>query len=85
MLFRSEYKRKYDRVYFTFDEDNREFYLEWKYALDKNILYNIYLEIGRGRFKLSKNQLNNFNDQVIKYGNNKIKLYNSNNIGIIMK
>ena len=80
-----KYKRKYDRVYFTFDEDNREFYLEWKYALDKNILYNIYLEIGRGRFKLSKNQLNNFNDQVIKYGNNKIKLYNSNNIGIIMK
>lgn len=78
-----EYKRKYDRVYFTVD--NKEFCLEWKYSLDKNILYNIYLEIGRGRFKLSENQFKNFKNQVINCGLNKIRIQDSNNIVIMMK
>lgn len=62
------FKRKNNRVYFTRDEEGEHkniFELPWKYSLDKNIKYTLYLRIHQKNYKLTKDYFKNFEEKII--------------------
>lgn len=62
------FKRKNNRVYFTRDEEGEHkniFELPWKYSLDKNIKYTLYLRINQKNYKLTKDYFKNFEEKII--------------------
>lgn len=69
--------RKSDRVYFTRDEEGENkniFELPWKYSLDKNFKYTLYLHINQRNYKLTKDYFKNFEESVINCDEGKITL-----------
>ena len=75
----TNYKKKTERIYFRrMKEDGKfknGFELKWKYSIDYNIPYTLYLEINKKRFKLTDDYFENFTNQNISYDNGTIKIF----------
>jgi len=75
-----DYKRPSERVYFTrvMDDNDKltnEFELKWKYSVDANIPYTLYLNINKIRYKLISDFFIDFKGKNLNYKGNTIKLF----------
>ena len=71
------FRQKSNQVYFTRDEEGKNkniFELPWKYSLDKNLKYTLYLEIYQKNYKLTKDYFKNFEESVVNCDEGKIIL-----------
>ena len=74
----ANYKKNNEKVYFTIPEDNKtkkELELKWKYSIDEDIPYTLYLEIHGRRFKLTDDYFIDFKDQKIPYENGTMNIF----------
>ncbi|MEE1335844.1 glycosyltransferase [Methanobrevibacter sp.] len=84
---------KYDDVYFTpVDMSTRlklqnELELIWKYSLDENTKYSLYVKNYYVNFKLKKDAFVDFKDQTIDYNGKKIRIFEDSDgsIAILLK
>lgn len=83
-----DFIRANERVYFTKRKEIKNpnsLELEWKYSLDKNIPYTIYLNMRKHRFKLTEDYFEDFKDETINYKNNKILIFKDSDNSISLK
>ena len=59
--------------------------LKWKFSLDENVLYNLYIEINKNRFKLKSRHFENFTNEIIHGDKFKIKIFEKDNEIFIVK
>lgn len=83
-------KRKADRVHFIrnrnyLNEFINELELKWKYSLDKNVLYKLYIQMGTERTILTTDYCKNFKEKIINCDIGKIKLSKNRNNEIYVK
>lgn len=82
-----DYKKKIERVYFINNDSQscNDFELKWKFSLDENVLYNLYIEINKNRFKLKSRHFENFTNEIIHGDKFKIKIFEKDNEIFIVK
>ena len=84
------HKKENEKVYFTEsknedDEEISELELKWKYSLDYNIPYTLFIEINKHKYKLSKDFFKDYKDETIKYRNTQIKICKESDNGISIR
>lgn len=92
-IYKVVFNYKYDNVYFTQTDNSpkirlqNELELIWKYSIDENTKYNLFVEIHKKKFKLKKNAFVDFKNQEIEYNGKKIRIFEDPEgyIAIILK
>ena len=92
-IYKVVFNYKYDNVYFTQTDNSpkirlqNELELIWKYSIDENTKYNLFVEIHKKKFKLKKNAFVDFKNQEIEYNGKKIRIFEDleGYIAIILK
>lgn len=84
------YIKKNEQVFFkrTVDDNGKlknEFELEWKYSIDYNIPYTLYIKINNKNFKLTIDYFSNFEDKMIDYNGRKLKLFKDKDNSISLR
>ena len=85
------YRKKSDRVYFSQltdkDKPTDEFELKWKYSIDDNIPYTLYLDVNNRMRKLTDDFITGFEEKAINFKNKQIRIFKDkdDSISIIMK
>lgn len=85
-----EYRRKPERVNFVRAKDElgrfiNEWELKWKYSLDKNVLYRMYIQMGADRFMITTDYFKDFKEQTIKTEYGKVRIYSDRNNNVLFK
>lgn len=84
---------KYDKVFFTKVDESlnirlqNELELVWKYSIDENTKYNLYVEIHQHQFKLKTDAFVDFKEETIDYNGKKIRIFEDTDgsIAILLK
>lgn len=82
-----QHKKKNDRVYFDqiFIDDEyptNKFELNWDHSIEKNIRYDLFIEINKRLQEITPDFFTNFKNQIIDYDDGKIELFENNDNGI---
>jgi glycosyltransferase involved in cell wall biosynthesis len=84
---------KYDDVYFTLADDTpkirlqNELELPWRYSIDENTKYNLFVKTRQLSFKLKKDAFVDFKEQTVDYNGKKLRIFEDSDgsIAILLK
>ena len=74
------YKKQSERVYFTKARDEEgepidELEIKWKFSVDPNIPYTLYLQISKKMYKLTDDFFKDFKEKTVNFENSQIRIF----------
>lgn len=74
-----------EKIYLDKLNNNKIFMIEWKYFLDNNSVYDLYLEYNNKILRFSEKFISNIKSKKNRYGKNKLEIYKTTEDNISLK